>query len=100
MSAIPAWARKGAEVVCIRDFSQSRTVHDKGYRALPTLRQSYVIDMVEEWPAYGAVVLILVGLPPIGYDIIGFAPATKRTADQDIAEHFSHHLTAPQGVTA
>lgn len=102
MSGVPAWAVKGAKVVCVRDFADAQTVYDKGIRTKPKLNEVYVLVGAEEWTEFQATVLYIEGFPHQGFDIIGFRPVTKRTAEQDIAEHFAGFLTsrAPEGIDA
>lgn len=95
--SIPSWAVRGARVVCIRDFGKARLFHDQGHRQDPELRQCYIIDAAEEWPEYQAVVLYLVGFPPVGFDITGFRPVI--TIEDDLKAHFAHHLDAPVRVS-
>ena len=96
--AIPSWARVGAKVVCVRDFAESFTIRDQGYRRLPVVNEVYVITKVEAWPQYSAVTLDLLGLDPVGYDVQGFRPLVSQA--DDIATFFAQHLNtrAPETV--
>jgi len=100
MSSIPAWARVGAKVVCVKVGEWSNT------------------HPGEKHPRFGDVLTVREGIflggelylrfaeirnPPVryapglgffegSYFIDRFRPLVARTAEQDIAEHFAHHL--------
>ncbi len=94
MTSIPAWAVKGARVVCVKDFRRSVRVRDLGFRGLPEVNAVYEIHGVEYWPEYSAVTLMLVGFPEEqGFDVVGFRPV--KTIEDDISEHFAIYLKTP-----
>lgn len=87
--SIPAWARVGAKVVAIHNVGF--VVNDNGTRRI-LKGEIHEIDGVDNDPEYG-VLLHLVGFPPLTWhEIVLFRPLVTRTAEQDIAEHFAHHL--------
>lgn len=96
--SIPSWAVKGAKVVCVDDTAAVRWADGEA----PVLGAIYTIDRVRVLLS-GTVVLDLVELRrhPIsiahhsgqcGYGIRRFRPLVTRTAEQDVSEHFAHHL--------
>jgi hypothetical protein len=113
MSTIPAWAVKGAKVVCVDLLSHRDEWVRKQCPNIPVKGRVYTIRDVETCPLTSHTTLTFDELqnPVIelegmtgeaGFNVTSFRPVTKRTAAQDIAEHFSHHLTvnAPHEVDA
>lgn len=106
MSTIPLWARPDAEVVCVETVDPAALVHGE----MPLVKgQRYTIRSVAETPNgisvhlkefVNPLVFTAMGYIERGYFIHCFRPIIKRTAEQDIAEHFARHLTAPEGVNA
>lgn len=93
MSA-PAWAVKGAKVVCVRDFSKSTRHYDLGHRSKPEVDQVYEITDTMDVPLHHTAVIFLRGFPgDQGFDVRGFRPlvSNDRTEEQDVAL-FAHHL--------
>lgn len=98
MSTIPSWARPGAEVVCVSsDWVGSGHGISDALLPDPVKGETYTIDDVEADPDMKSGVGVwLRGFHDEGfYCLSNFRPVTKRTAEQDIAEHFSHHLRQP-----
>lgn len=105
MSTIPAWAVRGAKVVCIVDL---RPYVEYG-EVVPEVGKVYTIRSVDADGIPAALLLEEIdnpaniyaeGLTEACFGVENFRPITKRTAEQDIAEHFARHLTAPEGVNA
>jgi hypothetical protein len=91
MSSIPSWAVKGAEVECIIDAPL-------WFSAVPNpglvKGGRYIIDCVSV-KLSGRVTLDLVGFEYATFWIGRFRPVTKRTAEDDISEHFAVYLKTP-----
>jgi hypothetical protein len=92
--SIPAWARVGAEVVCVRSFQNARTVYDQGYRSKPAINKTYRLTWVDEYPDLGVTVCCLDGFPSAhAFDLKGFRPAISQA--DDISTHFQTLLSTP-----
>jgi hypothetical protein len=106
MSAIPSWAVRGAKVVCISDVHwrlDDANPSDFPITGItyPVARCEYTIEAVEAEGDDWWLMLVECGDDDI-FNGRCFRPVSKRTTEQDIAEHFSHLLTvdAPEGVDA
>jgi hypothetical protein len=99
MSGIPSWAVMGTKVV----FVGTDLPNEPGSDYIDDVRVGCVYTI--NWAGWldHQFCLGFVECNPRGaWDWRGFRPVSKRTAEQDIAEHFSHLLTvdAPEGVSA
>jgi hypothetical protein len=85
--SVPAWATRGAKVVCVRDFREARIVDDIGHRGMPELGKVYVIFKAEVDRIYHVPVVYLTEFPSTqGFDLVGFRPAVEpKTEAEDVA---------------
>jgi hypothetical protein len=94
MSGIPAWAVKGAKVVCIQGGQPgcNGDLYGVGY---PKTREVVTIDGVFLRKRDGRCLLTLIEYPSGntggGWNVANFRPLVTRSQDQDIAL-FVHHL--------
>lgn len=94
MTTIPSWAVKGAKVVCVDDAGfldlWQGNFPTKG--GIYTVSKSSLIHsdsiFLDECPPDRNGI-------PCSWSVWRFRPVIKRTQEQDIAEHFSHHLRQP-----
>lgn len=110
MSTIPAWVRVGAEVICVVALWHRNDAQRRWLPNLPQLNQIYTIRKVVKSDRGVVGVLLNEVVNPVGvlsgyesgFEIEKFRPVTKRTAEQDIAEHFADLLKvgAPEQVQA
>jgi hypothetical protein len=87
---IPAWAIKGAKVVCVDAvWSSIPPANPLRDRAVYTLEQAFISDRgigSELWCYLREVINPIA--PDWGFNLDRFAPAVTRSQEQDIAEHF------------
>ena len=96
MSGIPSWAVKGAKVVCIN--SRPPWWCGVGDPVLvPVEGEVYEISALGDFG--GQCGLLLVGMGELDFwHCRRFRPLVTRSQEQDIAEHFAHHLRTPERV--
>jgi len=90
---IPAWARVGAKVVCVRSDPPRSDPLRRG--AVYTIARVYVDDEIGSGPYVD-----LVEVARVGWWLKRFRPLI--TIEDDISAHFAHllNVTAPQGADA
>lgn len=78
---------KGAKVVCVDDINYGDVKH-------PLLTEGAIYTISSAYFEGGCPFVDLVELSARdnGWFISRFRPVTPRSAEQDIAEHFAHHL--------
>lgn len=101
MSGIPSWARVGAKVVCVLQVKSDITLlHPHPKKGGVYTIRNVVCTSTDGTPALllEEIVLtwwIVASVREPGFNINGFRPLVTRTAEQDIVEHFAHHLRTP-----
>lgn len=97
MSGIPSWAVRGAKVVCI----EADWIPDEQPLMpprLPCLHEvltiADIVDVGDCWLAFDEIA------GDWFFHVDSFRPLVTRSQEQDIAEHFEHHLRAPVRETA
>lgn len=99
MRSVPSWARVGAKVACIASgpWEKGDTINSwQWFRrtlfGLPVCGGVYTITAVGGHPSTGGVGIRLKGWGRLVFSIDQFRPLVTRSQEQDIAEHFAHHL--------